>query len=244
MDEAKLQKLWNWIGEDLRLLARLHAYEVDSETLDLLHKSQFPKSLALSVDESYSDQAIIPVAQKSISEALTQEVSLDQLAADYAAIYLNVSYEASPNESAWIDEDNLERQEPMFEIRDWYTKYKLTIDNWRVRSDDNISLQLLFLSHLLTLPKIPLKDIGHFMDFHILRWVDDFAETIFQRAETGFYASLALLTARYLDEFRDVVAEVENKPRPSKAEVEKLSAKETVEPVFDPRFYSSHEGGW
>lgn len=243
-----LKKLWQLCSEDLALLARLHAYELDQQTLDLLEKSQFPYSLALSVDEGVnSEKPVQPLLKKALEEIFSKEVSLDDLAADFSAIYLNVAYQASPNESAWLDDDHLERQEPMFEVRNWYTKYKLSIENWRVRQDDNLSLQLLFLSHLLKMEKVPLADIAHFMDFHLLRWVDEFAEKIFQRAETGFYATLALLTSRYANELRDIAAEILAEPRPTKEEIKKMAQKEKVdEPAMstDPLFYTSFEGGW
>jgi len=39
-----------------------------------------------------------------------------QLAADFAAIYLNHSIQASPCESVWLDEEGLMRQQPMFKV--------------------------------------------------------------------------------------------------------------------------------
>lgn len=242
--QQELRKLWDLVAEDLYLLARLHAHETDRVALELLRKGDFPSSLALPIDSKNSSRELTPLMKKAIDEVLSDAVSADTLSADYAAIYLNVAYEASPNESAWIDEENLERQEPMFEVRNWYSKYGLETENWRVRQDDNLSLQLLFIAHLLKLKEPKLRDLGHFMDFHILRWVDLFADRVFQRADTAFYASLCLLTARYVDLLRDFIAEADNRPRLSKEEVEAATKKSDKKFEFDPIYYSSHQGGW
>lgn len=232
------------ISDDLELLARLHAVELDQVTIENLAHAHFPYSLTLNGDERHPDKPIFPVVERGLQEISASQVSLDQLAADFAAIYLNVSYKASPNESAWIDEDHIERQEPMFEVRNWYLKYGLSIQDWRLRQDDNLSLQLLFISHLLRMEKIPFQDVAHFMDYHILRWIGKFADQIFNRADTAFYACLACLTSDYLEELRDLIAEVESKPRLSKEEIE-LSLQKPKEKIdFDPLFYSSHEGSW
>lgn len=244
---SEIRPLLNMIGQDLELLARLHGHELNLETVQLLKKAAFPQSLAIDVSEVTSELnngPLGPIMTSALDEVISGGVSEDELAADFAAIYLNGSFEASPNESAWLDEDHLERQEPMFEIRNWYKKYGLETGNWQVRPDDNLSLQLLFLGHLLQKDKLPIADLGHFMDFHLLRWVEDFAKIIFQRADTAFYASLAPITALYLNELRDIFAEIENKPRRSKTEIEAATKKVKEDIHFDPVYYSSNEGGW
>jgi hypothetical protein len=57
------------------------------------------------------------------------------------------------------------------------------------------------------------------LDEHLLRWVDDFALRVASRCETRLYAGLALLTAAYLEELRDLLAEILGVPRPSPEEV-------------------------
>lgn len=231
-----------WVSEDLSLLATLHGQELNESSLKKLIAADFPNSLVIQFNEL--ERPITPVMSASLKEYLNGSLTLDDLAADFAMIYLNGAIEASPNESAWLDEDHLERQGPMFEVREWYEKYGLKALNWRVRSDDNISMQLLFISYLLSLDEPPLKDIAHFMDFHVLRWIDDFAEVVFRRANTSFYASLAPLTAQVLSALRDAIAELSETPRPSKSEIDQLTHKQPEKVDFDPVFYSSFDGGW
>jgi TorA maturation chaperone TorD len=48
-----------------------------------------------------------------------------------------------------------------------------------------------------------------------LRWIEEFAERVADRCSTRFYAGLALLTAAYLDELRDLLARLLDQPRPA-----------------------------
>jgi TorA maturation chaperone TorD len=141
---------------------------------------------------------------------------------DFAALYLNHSYRASPQESVWIDEENLAMQEPMFEVRKWYQRYGLETENWRVRPDDHLVCQLEFMAILLSDQSSLdiLKDVAQFLDEHLLRWIRRFAKCAAQRCENDFYATLAMLTAVYVDELRDLLANALDYPRPTEEEIE------------------------
>lgn len=149
------------------------------------------------------------------------QASLNILAAEYADIYLNNGFSASPCESVWIDEDRLMMQEPMFQIRNSYKRHGLAVADWRKRTDDHLVHQLQFISHLIAQDsEESLREVAKFMDEHILRWIGDFAERITCRCATRFYAGLAQLTAAYLDELRDILAQVVGDSRPSAEDIE------------------------
>ncbi len=82
--------------------------------------------------------------------------------------------------------------------------------------------QLQFLSQLLdsASSESQLELAARFMDEHVLRWIGAFAERVSTRCTTGFYAGLAQLTAVYLEELRDVLAEILEQPRPDAEEIE------------------------
>ena len=65
--------------------------------------------------------------------AVPDAKTLDDLAADYAAIYLNNSLGASPYESVWLDDDHLACQRPMFELREIYAEAGFKAVDWRSR---------------------------------------------------------------------------------------------------------------
>ncbi len=204
------------VAEDLTLLARLHGVELDDDTLAALKAADFPACLALPPSIREGEEARLLMAQTLAGDDPALRIPLDELAVDYAAIYLTSRYHASPNESAWLDDEGLERQEPMFAVREWYRKYDLGAGDWRRRQDDNLSLQLQFVAHLCTLAAddAALRPAADFLDAHLLLWIDRFAERVAGRAATPFYAALGMLTADYLRALRAALVVLANAPYP------------------------------
>ncbi|MFC1759002.1 molecular chaperone [Planctomycetota bacterium] len=235
---------------DLLELAYLQEHEVSEETLRELCAVGFPDSLGVQIDGDKAEQVCqlvrdslqeiarllnvdngksgrpdeeveSGVSQPTDSRPQNKQELLDELAGDYAAIYLNYSLGVSPCESVWFDEDGLVYQEPMFQVRNIYRHYGLEAEDWRRRSEDHLVLQLLFISHLMGQEgHAPLRDAATFLDEHTLRWIDKFAERVATRCYTSFYGSVALLTAAYLDQLRDCLAEVLGESRPSPEDIE------------------------
>ncbi|MCL2656521.1 MAG: molecular chaperone TorD family protein [Betaproteobacteria bacterium] len=203
------------VAEDLTLLARLHGVELDEATLVALGAAHFPSCLALA-PVAQTDREARQLLAGALGGDPALAMSLDEMAADYAALYLNVRHQTSPNESAWINEEGLERQEAMFAVREWYTRYGLEAGDWRRRQDDNLSLQLQFIAYLFGQAKsdAELAPAAEFMDAHLLRWIERFAERVAQRAQTPFYAGLGMLTACYVRGVRDLLVERVGVPYP------------------------------
>ncbi|MDR2837315.1 MAG: molecular chaperone TorD family protein [Azonexus sp.] len=204
------------VAEDLSLLARLHGLELDAATLAALRAAQFPDCLALPPVSGEGKEARQLAAEAVASSDPAFALPLDDLAADYAAIYLTGRYHASPNESAWLDEDGLERQEAMFAVREWYRRHDLGAGDWRRRQDDNLSLQLQFIAHLCRAAenKTDWRAVADFLDKHPLRWLRRFAERVAGRAMTPFYAALGMLTADYLSALRAALIRLADAPLP------------------------------
>jgi len=222
------------VAEDLMGLAVLHNRELDTELLENLKKVGFPRGLGLNLSSTPGQEAlrIMEAGLKAIADPGSQQ-ELDDLAADYANIYLTHGLRSSPLESVWLDEDGLAMQEPMFQIRGIYGRYGYSVQDWRKRSDDHLVHQLQFLAYLFepdTGEGERLREISMFMDEHILRWIDQFAGRVATRCQTLFYAGLATLTAAYLEEVRDLLAEILQEPRPSAEEIaERMKPKPMVE---------------
>lgn len=217
--EGALERFCAAAAEDLALLALLHDRELDPELLLSLWEHCYEDFLGIALRTPRGRQA-----EELLREGLTEipasrsEQAMDQLAADYADIYLTHGIGASPCESVWLDEDHLTMQEPMFEVRAWYRKHGLAVEDWRRRTDDHLVHQLRFLAHLMTTDgprEDALADTARFLDEHLLRWIDAFAGRVAARCATRFYAGLAMLTAAWLDEFRDLLADVLEEPRPA-----------------------------
>jgi TorA maturation chaperone TorD len=159
------------------------------------------------------------------------EAFLDELAVDYADIYLTYRLRAAPTESVWRDEENLERQRPMFEVRAAYRLRRLKVQDWHKRPDDHLVTQLHYIAHLIgeCRDERALREAARFLDGHLLKWIDSFAARVAQRCRTPFYAALSLLTAGYLNELRDLLADLVGIPRPTGDEL----AKKEVDPEFE-----------
>lgn len=201
-------------ADDLRLFARLHGAELTADLLHALQASGFPDVLILQDDTSAGDdaRALMSEALDEFSQdGLTE--TLDALHADFAAIYLNHSYEVSPLECVWLDPEGLILQEPTFEIRRWYAHYGLQAPNWRRQADDHLAHQLEFIAHLLAHPlEHGPKDAAAFMDHHVLRWIEPFAARVASRCQTRFYAALAILTAILLRRLREELERLAGMP--------------------------------
>lgn len=222
-------------AEDLQLLATLHDREPEAALLQELRSLEFPHCLTLHPDTNAGREAmqLMHEALKTLPEE-PDEATLNELAADYAGIYLNYAISASPEESVWLDEDSLICQESMFQVRSWYEKHGLGIPDWRIRPDDHLAYQLQFIAWLLDLDDKTetLEQLATFMDEHLLRWVGNFGERVMTRCDTPYFAGLAAVTAAYCEELRDLLAEFLQQPRPSREEIEeRMQPRRQVEEV-------------
>lgn len=212
------------VAGDLAMLAVLHNEEPDAELIASLRNSSFPKGLGLRL-ESERGQQTLDLMEQAL-EALPKQLdegTLDELAADYASIYLNHGIQASPEESVWIDDENLVCQDTMFQVRAWYKHHGLTAPDWRRRPDDHLVLELQFLSHLFgnEPTETSLREAAQFMDEHLLRWLNDFGDRVAQYCATPYFAGIATLSSAYCDELRDLLAEILDESRPDPEEIEK-----------------------
>jgi TorA maturation chaperone TorD len=185
-------------AEDLRTLAWLHESERPPQVLAALYANGFPGALTLAGQDDPWLRAL-EAALQALSgtacddgQAAIPASTEDDLAADFAAIYLTYALRASPNESVWRDEDHLMLQEPTFAVRTFYRRHGMQAADWRQRADDHLVTELEFTA--LLLERGELKEAARFLKTHLLTWLPSFAKTVSQRAATPFYAALAGLT--------------------------------------------------
>lgn len=216
--EAELR---NALVEDLDQLIRLHDRELDAETLAALRTAAFPGGLALSaVDEAGE------TAYANMAAALRENPTLDELAADYAAIYLNNSFGASPYESVWLSDEHLACDRSMFELREIYAAAGWRVGDWRSRFDDHLVLQLQYLRRVLASAAVDPEKLASFIDEHIGYWLPDWGQRVSSHCGTRFYAALAELTHVWLRRFRELLGEIHDLPLPSRERMgEKINRK-------------------
>jgi TorA maturation chaperone TorD len=225
------------VALDLMTLAQLHDRELDQAMVGALASDCFPRGLAFRL-ESPTGEEVVDMLAETVETMAFGDAERDELAADFAAIYLTHGLSASPYESVWLDEEGLAMQRPMFEARDAYARLSLRAADWRKRPDDHLVHQMQFLALQLEHESdTALADAARFLDDHTLRWLPDFARRVAARAATPFYAGLAMLTSVYLDELRDVLARVLDEPRPTAEEVERRNRVVEERPLPMPGSY-------
>ena len=245
------QDLWTGlraaVAHDLMALAVLHNQELNDDLIGRLRSTCFPDGLRLQLcsDQGKAAASLTRHAIDGLPESMDQAV-LDELAADYADIYLTHALGASPYESVWIDDDGLVMQEPMFQVREYYRRHSLRVQDWRKRSDDHLVHQLHFLSHGFTEGShdANLEELARFMDEHLLRWLPDFATRVAARCATSLYAGLALLTMAYVEELRDLLSEILGLPRPRPGEIEARMRPKPSVVVTPPKYVPGTAPSW
>ena len=224
------------IAEDLRILALLHDREPTAELIGSLRTNRIESMFTLPLRDERGREGLA-FFESALAEGVTRSdgAGLDELAADFAAIYLNHTHRVSPSESPWIDPEGLMSQQPMFDVREWYRHWGLETPNWRERPDDHLVVQLQFVAHLLEATDSPasLGDAARFLDAHLLRWYGSFADGVARRCWTPYWAAVANLTEIHLETLRDRLAELPGCERrqlePIDAEKERLRAAAVAE---------------
>ena len=208
-------QLLEQLADGLDVLIRFHDREVDAALVEEMARHKVAEGLLeLLISESGQEAAQGFRGALAALGACPGTDALDHLAANYADLYLTHGYRAAPNGSVWLTEDKLERQQPMFEVRDWYAHYDITVPDWRTRADDHLVHELQFVSFLCrSQSPVAAVDAGRFLDLHVLPWVPDFCDRAEARVQAPLYAGLMALTRAYLQELRRVLETVTGVPR-------------------------------
>jgi TorA maturation chaperone TorD len=237
------------LAEDVSTLAVLLDRELTPEALTALKGIEFPDNLALLPTDDASREAF-RVMKEAVAALPPVPGSgpgfMDDLAADYAAIFLTGALGASPYESYWLSDDHLICQDAMWDVRTLYAAGGYKVPNWRLRPDDHLVHQLQFLSRQLTKARIDddWRTLAGFLDYHLLRWLPDFASRVAYRCDTSLYAAFAILTDAWCQHLRNRIADHLGEARPSPEEIaEQLRRqKKTEAQEFPVRFVPGATG--
>jgi TorA maturation chaperone TorD len=198
------------LADDLMLLARLADREADADLIGALRSAPVATWFSLKLDGAEFNAAcnLIEGAFGEMPDPVDAP-TLDDLAAEFAAIYLTHHYGASPNESVWRDDEGLERQQAMFAVRAWYARHGVSAPDWRRRADDHLVHELEFLASLLREAGATgaLDAAARFLREHPLVWARAFARTVVPRCRLSLYAGAGLLTAIYLDHLAQLLGD-------------------------------------
>jgi len=178
-------------------LATLHGTEVTNKILYLLISHSFP--LSLPVETSVKQELF-----ESIQQIAHNEKSLEDLASDYAAIYLNGRLGISPYESFYRDEDRLLRQKATMTVRQKMRKYSIFSTDSNLMQEDHVSQELFFVAYLVE--KEEYREAADFIRNHLLFFLESFVSGI----PEGFYKYLTDLTILYLKQLEEKLTRFHN----------------------------------
>ncbi len=205
------------VASDLDLIASLHDRPLTTEAVVAARAFPFADQLALTLASPAGSGACaaLDAALSALPETIGLDV-VDELASEHADIYYRFVYRASPTESVWRTEDGLVLQEPTFQVQQWYRRHGLRSEDPDGRPDDHIVMQLGFVAHMMEQARTvdDLVAVARFLDEHPLTWVGQLADRLSERGAPPFYTGLAALTAAYLEELREHLAEITGHARP------------------------------
>lgn len=135
------------------------------------------------------------------------DASFEELKIDYTRLLIGVGKVlAPPWESAHFGNDRLLFKEQTLDVRSWYKQFGLELERIHKEPDDNIALELIFLSHLANLGVQALNEQNstrftelieaqrEFVQKHPATWVLTWCKLVEDNARTDFYKGLAHLT--------------------------------------------------
>ena len=221
------------------LVARFHDREPDVELISGLKAN--PVAAWFDAFMAGDAPANFDAAVSSLPEPLPQDV-LDDLAAEYADIFLTHGYRAAPNGSVWLTEDRIERQEPMFQVRGWYDHYHVKVPDWRTRADDHIVHEMQFVAHLLRLGTwTAAEDAARFLDENLLPWLPKFADCALVKCRHRFFASVMEISVQLMEHIRDRLEMITGiaRPRIEETQLPKRAQTPFAEQAYYPGFAES-----
>ncbi len=123
----------------------------------------------------------------------------EEIAADFAGLFLSPEMHLSPHESLYnysIDETPKLWGKATEEVQANYRAAGLMIDEEASLLPDHVGVELLFMSYLvengLSEQQKP------FMEEHLIRWVPDYCDEVEKHAQTTFYRETAALVKEFL----------------------------------------------
>jgi TorA maturation chaperone TorD len=207
-NEAMLKE--TLLGESLLfgLLGRALYNQPDVNWLNSLVEEDVFTEVPYSADQSETRQGR-EIMQNWVQNNIkgVNEESLRELNADCTRLFVGVwKVLAPPWESVYFSEDRMIFQEQTLEVRDWYRRFGLELENLHKEPDDHIGLEMSFVAYLAELG-IKVLDEGdegkykllndakcQFLSKHLLQWGPAWCALVKEHAKTDFYRGLGCLT--------------------------------------------------
>jgi TorA maturation chaperone TorD len=197
------------------LLSRLLREEVSAESLRRLRKVRE----GADDSEAAGEGLILLDRYLSKTESHEEQNVLDELATDYAGLFLNAGDRpVHPYESVYSSPERLLMQRARVEVRQIYAASGLVLSGGN-EPEDHIALEMEYMNHLCSRTvnasekgdeesvRAYLKSQRAFLENHLLRWARQFSEDLMRFAATDFYRALGCLIRDFLELEKEFVAE-------------------------------------
>ena len=186
----------NELIEACGLLASMYLCKPDKEMLDSWS--------ALLPDDVPDILSELKAALDQIDMASDGE--LEDLLWEYTRLFIGpYKLPCPPWESVYTSPKRLMMQEAYDEVRDYYNKAGLTVNNQGIMAD-HIGAELNFLAVVLQKANSDPKKEQYYRDLtseflaeHIIKWVPQFARDMEDAADLSFYKTLARVTRSMID---------------------------------------------
>ncbi len=126
---------------------------------------------------------------------------------DYTRLFIGLdTLITAPWESVYYNRERMVFQEQTIQVRNWYARFGLQVEQYNREPDDHIGLEMSFVAHLASLAlqaleaddQTTLKELMQaqrdFLAEHPLCWAPTWAKRVKERATTDFYRGMAHLS--------------------------------------------------
>lgn len=149
------------------------------------------------------------------------EERFEDIRQDHARLFVGPADIVPVWESVWTTKDRLLFDTPTLEVRAFYEKYGLAVEQQGMEPDDHIGYEFAFMGHLLASAlhaeengdsageRELVAAAGLFLASHLGTWAHDCLGKMAERAESDFYRGAALLGLGYLEELALLLQEPE-----------------------------------
>lgn len=131
-----------------------------------------------------------------------------ELLQDYNTLFIGPGHLlAPPWESVYLTEEKLTFGDPTLEVRAFYLRHGLGYYRKNSEPDDHFGLEMEFMARLISRQKQAqskqeeqylVREQIAFLQDHILKWLNDFTDDVYQHSKTKYYQGLALLAKGFL----------------------------------------------
>ena len=206
-DTANLRKTNHRRAKMYDFFSRIYFEEISEESLALLRQQDYQIDFGdAELAKGYDN------LQKSVDQVASDESNLEELAADYASLFLGIGRRpAHPYESVYLGSEKITMREPYHEVARIYFAEGLRIADKVREPEDHLALEFEFMAHLCRKVEEALrKDDAveetrllnlqkSFSKEHLISWIPDFCDdVVVGSTKFTFYSAIAALTKRFV----------------------------------------------